>query len=238
MHKYNYNKMLKIPDSWDGCEIKGNQILHYLSAAIEIKNDQSTLNYVQDHMLNALRLETDAEILKFAVELADINSGLVLELGVGGGRTTNFIAALCSKKTIHGFDSFQGLPEDWQGPCKKGIFALLTEDLPPLYHNIAVHVGMFKDTLPIFIKEYLRPADKIAFIHIDCELYQSTKTIFDLLADYIRSGTIIHFDEYYNYPGWELHEHKAFKEFINERNLKYEYVAYNVMHQQVTIKIK
>jgi hypothetical protein len=74
-------------------------------------------------------------------------------------------------------------------------------------------------------------------MHIDCDLYQSTKTIFSLLADYIKAGTIIHFDEYYNYSGWEMHEHKAFEEFIKQQNLKYEYIAYNAMHQQVTVKI-
>lgn len=238
MRKYNYNKMLKIPNHWDGYKNKGNQILHYSSANFAIENDEATLNYVQKHMGGSIRLETDAEILKFAVELADKNDGLFLEFGVGGGRTTNFIAGLCSKKTIHGFDSFQGLPEDWQDSCTKGTFALLTDELPPLYHNISVHIGMFEDTLPEFIKEFSKPADKIAFIHIDCDLYKSTKTIFDLCGDYIKSGTVIHFDEYYNYKGWELHEHKAFKEFIAGRCLQYKYSAYNAMHQQVTVQIK
>jgi hypothetical protein len=126
MHKYNYSKMLKIPELWDAYKVKGSQILHYSSANFEIKNDESTFNYVQSHMLEAKMLHSDAQILKYAVDKADLDAGLILEFGVGGGRTTNFIAALCWQKTVHGFDSFKGLPEDWQGPCQKGTFALLT----------------------------------------------------------------------------------------------------------------
>jgi hypothetical protein len=50
-------------------------------------------------------------------------------------------------------------------------------------------------------------------------------------------GTVIVFDEYFNYPGWENHEFKAFQEFVEQTNLKYEYLAYNRRHEQVAVKI-
>jgi len=61
--------------------------------------------------------------------------------------------------------------------------------------------------------------------HIDCDLYSSTKTVFDWLKPRIRAGTIV-FDEYFNYPNWHQHEFKAFKEFVEECHVKYEYLGY------------
>ena len=38
--------------------------------------------------------------------------GHILEFGVGEGRSLRLLKAL-TDKTIYGFDSFDGLPEDW-----------------------------------------------------------------------------------------------------------------------------
>ena len=75
----------------------------------------------------------------------------------------------------------------------------------------------------------------IAFVHIDCDLYSSTKTIFDLLTDRLIPGTIIVFDEYFNYPNWENHEFKAFQELVAQRKLAYTYLAF--ARQQVTVRV-
>lgn len=72
-------------------------------------------------------------------------------------------------------------------------------------------------------------------MHIDCDLYNSTKTIFDNLAPRIKSGTIIVFDEYFNYPNWQQHEYKAFQEFVEDNNIKYEYIA--IGYGQAAVKI-
>ena len=77
----------------------------------------------------------------------------------------------------------------------------------------------------------------VAFIHIDCDLYSSTTH--DLrrsLADRMVPGTIILFDEYFNYPNWEEHEFKAFQEFVTERNIAYRYLAF--ARQQVAVRIE
>jgi len=80
-------------------------------------------------------------------------------------------------------------------------------------------------------------AKPISFLHIDCDLYSSTKTIFDLLGDRLLPGTIIVFDEYFNYPSWKKHEYLAFSEFINNSTLNYEYLCYNKFHEQVAVKL-
>ena len=89
--------------------------------------------------------------------------------------------------------------------------------------------------LPPFIKEQPQP---IAFIHIDCDLYSSTKTVFELLGRRIQPGCVIVFDEYFNYPGWQDGEFKAFQEFIQHSGLAYDYIGYNRRHEQVAVKIK
>jgi hypothetical protein len=48
-------------------------------------------------------------------------------------------------------------------------------------------------------------------------------------------GTIILFDEYFNYPNWEKHEFKAFQELVAERRMKYTYLGY--ARQQVVVRI-
>ena len=78
-------------------------------------------------------------------------------------------------------------------------------------------------------------SDPVAFIHVDCDLYSSTKTIFDHLGDRLQVGTIILFDEYFNYPNWRNHEFKAFQEFVAGHKIRYTYLAY--ARQQVAVRI-
>jgi hypothetical protein len=50
-------------------------------------------------------------------------------------------------------------------------------------------------------------------------------------------GSVIVFDEYFDYPGWEQHEFRAFAEFVARARLTYEYLAYNRLHEQVAVRI-
>jgi hypothetical protein len=88
-------------------------------------------------------------------------------------------------------------------------------------------------SLPPWLSEHPGP---IAFMHIDCDLYSSTKTIFDLVDERIQAGTIILFDEYFNYTNWRRHEYKAFQEYVGQKGVTYEYLGY--ARQQVLIRIK
>ena len=81
------------------------------------------------------------------------------------------------------------------------------------------------------------PGAKIALLHVDCDLYSSTVTILNNVAGMLVPGTIILFDELINYHGWEEGEFKAFMEFVAERKLAFEYVAYNRTGGQVAVRI-
>ncbi len=74
-------------------------------------------------------------------------------------------------------------------------------------------------------------------MNIDCDLYSSTKTVFDNLGDRVTAGTIIRFGEYLNYPSWEQHEYKAFQEFVVQRKLEYRYIGYTRRNYSVAVII-
>lgn len=59
-------------------------------------------------------------------------------------------------------------------------------------------------------------------MHIDCDIYSSTKCAFDTFRDNIKPGTVIVFDELWNYPDYKNHEMKAFAEYPDETGLDFE----------------
>jgi hypothetical protein len=187
--------------------------------------------YALNNMQSAIPFKSDLKVHNFSISRAS-KDGLVLEFGVYSGRTINFISTFFEK--VYGFDSFEGLPEDWRPNVLKGHFA--RNDLPRINKNVELVVGWFNKSLPEFVKNLPNDA-KISYLHIDCDLYSSTKEVFNFLTPYIKSGTIIVFDEYFNYPNWEKGEFLAFKEFCQENKVTYEYIAYNTKHEQVAVKI-
>jgi hypothetical protein len=171
------------------------------------------------------------EVLTVALKQVQKKEGLYLEFGVFSGHTINHIAGLVDR-TVYGFDSFEGLPEKWRDGIGAGHFKV--EALPKVRSNVNLVKGWFDKTLPGFLEEH--PGD-VSFLHVDCDLYSSTKTIFTCLAPRIKPGTVISFDEYFNYPGWKDGEYKAFQEFVVKEGLSYEYLCYNRISQQVCVRI-
>ena len=153
--------------------------------------------------------------------------GLWLEFGVGSGATTEkyikFMKESGVKKPFYGFDSFLGLPENW---ATHPVGAFSTGGRIPDLPGLEVVVGMFADTLPSFLLHPIARKEPVSVLIVDCDLYSSTKTIFDNLKNQIVEGTVIIFDELYNYPSWENHEYKAFMEFIKEKDVSFRWLAY------------
>ena len=108
--------------------------------------------------------------------------------------------------------------------------------LPAVLHNVKLVKGMFGETLPKF-KEQCLKSTPIAFIHIDCDLYEATKTVFDILGNNLVPGSVIVFDEYYNYPGYERHEYKAFQEFLQRTGKRAKPLAFNQYFEQASFII-
>lgn len=177
--------------------------------------------YVKEKMPGALYfLERDA-LLRYAVQRIQ-GPGLVLEFGVFGGKSIGSIARAVPG-TVHGFDSFEGLPEDWSGnKDAKGQYSTRGR-LPEVPPNVRLHKGWFTDTLPGF---FAANAGPIAFLHVDCDLYSSTRTVLDHAVPRLRPGTVVVLDDYFNFPGWKQHEWKALQESVQATGLAYEYIGY------------
>lgn len=149
---------------------------------------------------------------------------LWIEFGVASGTTINYISKF-TKAKVYGFDSFEGLPENWREGFKKGTFDQKGIN-PRTSTNVILIKGWFEDTLPRFIKEHNQ---KISFIHIDCDLYSSTKCVLDTVKNCLSRPCIIVFDELLNYSGFDgkTGELRAFYEFVKENNVEYEWIGMN-----------
>jgi Methyltransferase domain len=191
-----------------------------------------TVDYIDRAMFDAVGFDSPSEVLAFAIDAAKIE-GHYLEFGVFTGGTIRFIAGKIPGHIIHGFDSFQGLPDDWSGYNLGRRAFDMRGRLPKVPSNVRLHRGWFEDTIRPWLDENPGP---VAFIHVDCDLYTSTRTIFTLLAERIVPGTVILFDEYFNYPNWEQHEFKAFQEFVTERAVRYRYLGFS--RQQVAVRVE
>ena len=201
---------------------------------LQIRARNEAVDYIQENMSDAMIWETQIDIMRHGISSSDIN-GLFLEFGVATGKSINLISSLVSKNVeVFGFDTFQGLPQNWSGHLAgKGQFA--QKKIPKTNKNVTLIVGLFEDVLPKFILNNDKDA---SFIHIDCDLYASTKTILDNLDKKIKPGTIILFDEYFNYPSWKKHEFKAWQEFCLNKKITYRYLGYTSVGGTVLLQVK
>lgn len=192
-----------------------------------------TAHFISDEMPHLIGyrgdtpLEAKLALLRDALDQAPA-SGLVVEFGVATGATLREMAA--KRPVCYGFDSFEGLPEGWRAGYTKGSFA---QSLPEV-GTAELVVGWFDESLPRFLATHPEP---FSFVHLDADLYSSTRTVFELACDRFVAGTVIVFDEYFNYPGWRQHEHLAFREFLDGYAGEFEYLAYNAMHEQVAVRL-
>ena len=170
-------------------------------------------------------------VLKKAYEAITLTNGLILEFGVRHGSSIRQLASLTSKP-IYGFDSFEGLPEDWHEESKE-VYSTRGK-IPKVPPHVTLIPGWFNETLPLFLAKH---GEDVALINMDCDIYSSTKTVLDLLSARIKKGTIIIFDEYIGNLHWEEDEHKAFMESIDTYHWKYEYLCYSAYTKQVVVRI-
>jgi O-methyltransferase len=95
--------------------------------------------------------------------------------------------------TFHGFDTFNGLPEDY-GPFKKGEMSNGNEILKTDDTRASFYQGLFQQTLPKFLKNF--NTEKLNVIHMDADLYTATLFTLTTFAPYLKKGDIIFFDEF------------------------------------------
>jgi hypothetical protein len=205
---------------------------HYASNLLldmQLESKRESFEYLKQNMGAAPYFEKHPALVKHVVNLAGM-PGMVLEFGVGRGKSIRWIGAY-TDRTVHGFDSFEGIPEYWNGNAA-GAFA--QKKLPKVPDNVELHHGTFDQSLPPFLERHAEP---VSFLHVDCDLYSSTVTIFEQLGTRLQPGAIVLFDEYFNYPHWREYEYKAFQEFVVRSGATYEYVGYSVTGQQAAVRV-
>jgi len=169
--------------------------------------------------------------------------GDYLEFGVSWGNT--FIAAFQNAKRFgldsmrfYAFDSFQGLPSiagvDAQGDCEyhAGQYACNTNDFQVRIRQAGVDLsrvrlvpGWYDKVLNDQTKQELQ-IRKAVVIWIDCDLYESTVPALNFVTDFVQNGTIICFDDWYNFKADPNRgECRAFNEWL-ARNPRIRAVQY------------
>lgn len=150
--------------------------------------------------------------------LHEARPGAALEFGVATGTTLLLIGDAPHLHPVIGFDSFKGLPEDWRPGWERGKFA---RRRPPRVPTAELVIGWFDASLPRLIDSAPEWLPHISLIHIDCDLYSSTATVFRHLGPHITPGTVIVFDEFHSYPGADQHEAKAWCEWVEATGTRF-----------------
>jgi hypothetical protein len=195
-----------------------------------LHNQLKTIDYIDKNTI--FEFSTWNNLIDNCLEKVT-KGGFYLEFGVHTATSINNISSKIEGK-IYGFDSFEGLPENWShSGMDKGTFDM-NGKFPKVNENVVLIKGWFDNSLPSFIKE--NNINRISFLHIDSDIYSSAKTVLDNLGKFIGAGTVILFDEYFGYPGWLHHEYKAFNEFVESNNITYEYIGHKGQSCAVLIK--
>lgn len=192
--------------------------------------DAST-KFAFTNFLGARIFHSKHAVMDYAISESSVD-GFVAEFGVFTGEMLNYLAHKFSH-VVYGFDVFTGLPETWRVGYDKGHFDTTGMTLH-FAENCKLYKGLFSETLPIFKKEV---AIEAKLIHIDSDLYSSALDVLYSLSERIVPGTIIVFDEFVNLHGWENGEVKAWQEFVKANDVKFEYIAWNVVGEEVAVKI-
>jgi hypothetical protein len=164
---------------------------------------------------------------------ASSSEGLVLECGVYFGRSIRNLAKRFERAPIHGFDSFEGLPEAWSDREPAGSYSTAGH-LPDVPANVTLHRGWFERTLPGF---FSREPGPIRLLHVDCDLYSSTRTVLEAARDRLVPGSLLVFDDFIGFPNSAAHEFRAFSEFAEGHGLGWRVRAGCVLGREVCIEI-
>ena len=191
-----------------------------------LKDGEKLVNaFVKEYFTENQRTPTRRHLLKWSVNKA-IQPGLFLEFGVWKGDSLKFLAECRPDKRFYGFDTFKGLPEWWSNGYPKGHMAL--DHAPYIPGDVILIEGLFQDTLKPFLEKHNEP---VSYLHMDADLYSSTKYVLTTLADAGRivKGTIIEFDEVFYQDSAHTvldDEHRAYLGFMAKYDVRVKWLYF------------
>jgi len=189
-----------------------------------------------------------AQIFYFK-ELYDKISGIdgdIVECGVAYGGSLYILGALAKQegkdRKIYGLDSFEGFPEptvedlsEYRVIQKGEYNDTSTAKVKQLFHwadleEPTLIKGFIEDTAGSFKNQ----VDRIAFLHIDTDLYNSYKFSLNELFDKVAKGGLVLFDEYDDpkFPGAT----KAVDEFFAGTSCELQKIKYMDKYKFFVIK--
>ncbi len=133
-----------------------------------------------------------------------------LEFGVASGSSLKWWITKNTHPKSHfvGFDTFSGLPEDWE-KIPKGTFST-GGNVPDIQDaRVSYKIGLFQNTLPNFIKT-LNLLEVQTVVHIDCDLYSASLFALITLSPFLKKGDILIFDEFADV----MNEYRAYCDFM------------------------
>lgn len=119
-----------------------------------------------------------------------------LEFGVATGESFRCWLGLDrhAESRFIGFDSFEGLPENWQADSPMGAYSTGGR-VPEVDDPRASFVkGLFQDTVDAFSLGFA-PQNRLV-MHLDADLYSSTLYVLMAMNRHVRPGTLLLFDEF------------------------------------------
>jgi hypothetical protein len=144
---------------------------------------------------------------------------LYLEFGVWRGAATRYWSRLLRhpESHLHGFDSFEGLPETWDHRTEQGTFS--TGGAVPQIADprVTFFPGWFDQTLI----NYTLPDHDRLVVNCDADLYSSTRLVLDAIGPHLKPGDYLYFDEFYD----RHHELRAFDEFLGKSGQRFQLVG-------------
>lgn len=166
--------------------------------------------------------------------------GLLLDLGVWIGWSTRLLAEKADRR-VYGFDTFEGLVEDWQvedrAVVKAGALSIaepyaqrligdtgvtIEDGIPSaLGRDVEFVKGSTYDTLAPFLDAHTGP---IRLFHMDLDTYESCLHALETCKERFEVGSILVFDEYLVTNG----EMRAFYEFQEKYGFEFQYRAWGL----------
>ncbi|HTE96091.1 MAG TPA: class I SAM-dependent methyltransferase [Bradyrhizobium sp.] len=186
-----------------------------------------SFNYAKENMKGAYSFLDRFDGLGLSIKEAKRrfpSRKLVLEFGVYKGGMINYQARKFPGLDFVGFDSFEGLREQWSGMAPEKTFDLGGR-LPRVRRNVGLVKGWFAESGPRWKTE--NPASGVPLlVHVDCDTYAATVDVLEFCSDYVEHGLVIHFDDYFGFPDWRTGGFKALQEISEKRRWRLTYLSY------------
>ena len=185
-----------------------------------VRSCASITNYVQlghwmhTHEFDFPILASDRwSVLDSVAAIVKDKRVLYLEFGVYLGNTMRYWSQQLAnpQSQLHGFDSFQGLPEAG-GFWGKGQFDTQGKAPSIADRRVKFFKGWFEDVLPF----YTLPEHDILVVNCDADLYSSTIYVLRYLLPHMHAGTYVYFDDLASVE----HQPRAIHEFLEESGVQ------------------